>query len=82
MSEDPVNDGYLEDLIFAISSVEGGREYVKNFNLHGGFVSNTENPIQKAITAEWAKTTLNEQTLCTYGCIFRQAQYRLRDTGE
>ena len=41
------DDIYLKDLIFAIKNVEGGKEYVKNFNDHGGFVNSASNPIQK-----------------------------------
>ena len=73
------DDIYLKDLIFAIRNVEGGEEYVKNFNDHGGFVNSTSNPIQKAITHEWSKTSLDEQTFCTYGCLFRMAQRYFRD---
>ena len=51
-TEDCKDDIYLKDLIFAIRNVEGGEEYVKNFNDHGGFVNSTSNPIQKAITHE------------------------------
>jgi hypothetical protein len=75
------DDIYLKDLIFAIRNVEGGKEYVKNFNDHGdgGFVNSASNPIQKAITHEWSKTSLDEQTFCTYGCLFRMAQRYFRD---
>jgi hypothetical protein len=38
------DDIYLKDLIFAIRNVEGGKEYVKNFNDHGGFVNSASNP--------------------------------------
>ena len=36
-------DCYLDDLIVAIRNVEGGKEYVKNFNDKDGFVNNTSN---------------------------------------
>jgi len=73
------NDMYLQDLINAVNNIKGGAEYVKNFNEKGGFVNNTSNTIQKAITDEWAKTSLCDQTLCTYGCLFRLAQQHFRD---
>jgi hypothetical protein len=76
---DDLYSKHLEDLITAIRNVEGGKEYVKIFNDKDGFVNNTSNPIQAAITDEWSKTSLEEQTRCTYGCLFRMAQQYFRE---